>query len=104
MNREHAHVTNPKAFKDGAASHSSANVKDGIGHGIDKYIHYSGPASHFPDHKKWVSFKDLFDNYQPWLQRFCMTHKWGPNNTLALLIIAREQAQADLGKDRNRYR
>jgi len=90
VDREHAHVTNEHAFKDGAASRSSANIRDGIGGGVDRYIYYSGAASQFPDHKEWVSFEDMFNNYKPWLHHFCGTHKWGPNNTLALLIYPLE--------------
>ena len=74
-------VTNDLAFEQGGATHNDpSNVNDGIGAGEDKYTYYSGNASNFPDHTKWISFENLWAGNLHSIQTSCKVNKHGKNN------------------------
>lgn len=44
---------------------NNANIQDGAGAGVDKYVFYRGNgevSSGWPDKSRWVSFQSMFDN------------------------------------------
>jgi starvation-inducible outer membrane lipoprotein len=51
-----------------------------------------------PNHKEWVSFEDLFNNYKPWLHHSARLTNGAPNNTLALLIFLLNKHMLTLAK------
>lgn len=74
-------VTNDAAFAEGGATHNDpSNVQDGIGAGEDKYTYYTGDASNFPDHTKWISFENLWAGNLHMIQNSCKINKHGKNN------------------------
>lgn len=74
-------VTNDAAFEQGGATHADpSNTNDGIGAGEDKYTYYSGPASNFPDHTKWISFENLWAGNLHSIKTSCKTNHHGANN------------------------
>ncbi|QUC23470.1 uncharacterized protein UV8b_07711 [Ustilaginoidea virens] len=78
-------VQNPRL-----ASHDAANVRDGVGSGVDSYTTYLGTGSvseGWPDRSRWVSFENMFDNYKSQMLQSCgWQNPPQPNNSGAELV------------------